>query len=267
MENILWGALAVLLVVVVMVFQAMRGVLIRKNYFLPGVVYVVTVVRLVPLYGLSNTLIAALCFSFLFYFVELAVIRQRSNAPVFGIGFSSLLVAALVPKLVLFIPFGLLVLALIARFSVKDISALFVGWVTATLFVFTWLFCNDILIEKWSAWRDELLFVSEGGIGSTGEWIRLAILFILILWMIVAGVTKFMPALYTERRFISVVIAAPVVVGVSAILFSGVNHDMIYVSALPIAWIASYFYQSGKSIGAKVIFYAYLLLSLFPVVN
>ena len=265
MENILWGALAVLLIMAVMVFQAMRGVLIRKNYFLPAVVYLLAVVRLVPLYGLSNTLIAAICFSFLFYFVEQAVIRQHSNAPVFGIGVSSLLVAALVPKLVLFIPFGLLALALIARFSVKDISALFVGWITAALFLFTWLFCTDQFMAAWGNWIEELMFMSQTGIGSAGEWIRLAILFVLILWMIVAGVTKFMPALYTERRFISVVIATPVAIGVSAILFSGINHDMIYVSALPIAWIASYFYQSGKSIGAKVIFYAYLILSLIPI--
>ncbi len=265
MDSIWGGALAVLLIAALMVFQAMQGVLIRKKFFLPAVVYIVAVAGLVPLYGLSNILLAAVCFSLFFYSVDLSVIRQHSNAPVFAMGAFSFLVAFFVPKLVAFVPFGLLILALIGRFSVKDISALFIGWITALIFIFTWLFCNDLALVKWGEWCSVILYAPDYGIGNTGEWIRLAFLFILMLIMGVACVTKLMPQLYTERRFISVVIATPIIIGISAVLLRGVDHEMLYVSAIPIAWVASYFYQATKSIGAKVIFYAYLLLSLLPV--
>ena len=130
MDNSLWGALAVLLLAVTMVFQAIRGVLIRKKVYLPAVMYLVTVAGLVPTYGFSDTLIAAICTSLMLFAFDVAIVKQHSNAPLFFVGATSIFAIFFLPKLIVLLPLVFLLLAQIGRFSLKDISAIFVGWLT-----------------------------------------------------------------------------------------------------------------------------------------
>lgn len=263
MDSSLWGALAVLLIAVTMVFQAIRGVLIRKKVYLPAVIYLVTVAGLIPTYGFSDTLIAAICTSLMLFAFDVAVVKQHSNAPLFFVGATSIFAIFFVPKLIILLPLAFILLAQIGRFSLKDISAIFVGYLTSALFLYTGLSLFDAQVQVWNDWLAGLLTMNEVSIGSTTEWLRAACSLILLIVMIVGSVTKYMPQVYTARRSISVYISLLIVIAVTSILTGGISRDVQFISAIPVAWIAAYYYSATDSIGPKILVYSYLALSLF----
>ena len=169
-SKMLFGILAVVFILFVLTLYSAQSALGIKTVALPALIYSVTTARLLPNVGFNDTLVAAICCALLLYVANLSVIKQKDNSPIFLFGFICVLMLMFAPKLVLIVPASLLILAFIGRFSLKDISALFIGWVAALILILTYLFATGNLTQFIGAWQNALFYRINGGFENVGEW-------------------------------------------------------------------------------------------------
>ena len=264
-SKMLFGILAVVFILFVLTLYSAQSALGIKTVALPALIYSVTTARLLPNVGFNDTLVAAICCALLLYVANLSVIKQKDNSPIFLFGFICVLMLMFAPKLVLIVPASLLILAFIGRFSLKDISALFIGWVAALILILTYLFAKGNLTQFIGAWQDALFYRTNGGFEYVGEWIRLALSLLILFIVIVITAGKYMPQVYTARRVLSVEITMILTMVLSVVLWGGIGYDFHYIVALPIAHIMAYFVSCSNKRFAYVLLATYLLLSVWPI--
>lgn len=262
--SLICGALLVLFVSMVILINSIQGVVLRQNVVLPSLIYAISVSRLLPSYGVDDTLLSALSLAFMLYATEIAVVKQNDNGPVFWVGLMAVTASLFAPKMVVIAPLSILLLATMGRFTLKDISALFVGWVAALVFAGTTAYACGTLEPITERWRAVLFSCPEIGFDSVGEWGRLALIIVTVLILTVVAVTKFSSQIYTTRRIMGIYIMVMVSLLLSALIFGGVGYNMWYVMSVPVATVLAYTYVNTGSRVVKLILYLYLLANIWP---
>lgn len=264
-ESVWWGAAAVLAIALFFFFQNERYRFLRQTSALPAFLYILSVARIVPSFGLNSSLIAACVLAMLVYSVDGAAVRQNDNSPVFCIGFFALFAAAFHLKLVLLLPWSLLLLALVGRFTLRDMAALAIGWCAAAFFACFILFWTDNM--ETPAKQLEFLLNDRHtvGIASFTEWFRLGLLSVLSLVFVISSVTVYVAHMYVLRRTVSAYVSLFAVLAISAVAFYGVSQDFVYIVSVPMAWIMSYYAFEYKSGTGSLLFFMYAAASLYPV--
>lgn len=263
--SVLYGIALVIVISVVMMLNSVQGIILRQNIVLPSLIYLASVVRILPSYGVNDSLVAALSIAFMLYAAEVAVVRQNNNGPIFWVGLMAVTASLFAPKLVILVPLSVILLAIMGRFTIKDLSALFVGWCSALLFIFTAAYCSGTVQTIVLRWYEALFFYPLRGFESVGEWGRVAATLLVVIVMVVVTLTKLSSQIYTSRRVVGIYLITLVALIASVLFFGGVGYDILYISSIPSAVVLAFTFANSSSVVMKVLLLIYLLSNLWPV--
>ncbi len=264
----MWLALLVtMLIALIFFFQNERYDFFRQRSALPGLIFFVSILRFLPSSGMNPIIISSLVVAMAIYAMEGAIWRQKDNSPLFWLGFFVVVATAFYVKLILLIPWSLILLIFIGRFAIKDISALAIGWFSAAILIAFFLFMTDNFSIPLEEWR-ELFFDRDAfNLGSTFEMWRIGVLSLLILIFLFLSLTMHLVPVFAIRRIITSHAVLFVVLILSIFIFTGVTYDFLYVVFLPISWVISfYLFEYRMRIGG-ILFFLYILASLYPVIG
>lgn len=206
---------------------------------LPSVVYILLTAGWVLNRGFDPMQVSAF-FSALGFIGLLGAINDtKSNRFIFDFGFWVSLAVLISPKLIILLLWAFCVLFFSGRSTLKDISAILLGWITPVFFTLFYYFWTDRLGEFAGTFRDDLL---------SGEYVfRLAgtvtvcygILFVLLLISLYSIMVFYPISVVNQRRGILSFLSMLFFCGISLLVVPDLYPRIFYILFFPLAYIYS----------------------------
>lgn len=233
---------------------------------LPAVIYVLLTFGLIVQGTFSWILFFTFFISLAFIGLLGAINNTKSNRFIFNFGFWIALAVLFYPKFILLVLWAFCVLFFSGRSTLKDIMALLIGILTPVYFTFFYYYWTDQLNEFFSLFKDNLL---------EGEYLRQLTIFqivrygtlLFLLFISLYYITVYYPvSMVSQRRSMLSLVSMLFFCILTLLFISGIHFDMMYLVALPLAYIYSqYFVTSRLPIVGNILFL--LLLGVCLVVE
>lgn len=253
--NSIWLKACILLVAAyTLVYSLLRYNFLSQSTTLPGVLYLLMTSGMLALSSDIYLMISALLFIIAYTSLHGAIFDNYSNAKVFNFGFFIFLSVLFYPKMVLLLVWAIVVLFFSGRSTIKDITALLLGYAAVILLYLFYCFWTDTLNEITPAITDALFTGGQAIIHQTA-WIGFGILLFIILCAS-GTISKYNSAsIVNQRRGISVLLSSLSFLVLSVLLIPGMNLDSIYLVALPLSYyFAQYFILQRSKLWGDILF-------------
>jgi hypothetical protein len=264
-----WAGLSwLLLLSYSLFFMADHYKMLPGTTSLPAVIYALLGVGIFCRHGASAYMVAALLVAVALARLHASITRLKSNASIFDFGLLIAMAVLLCPKLVLLAPWAILVLPFSGRSTFKDMTALFLGFFVALLFVFACFF----LFGGWEGLPGRFADASRVGEWldyrlSPLQWVATALLLVLALVSVVHALVHTSSSIVSRRRGLLAVVSLLLVLGATIFFVPLGCPAFLFVLFIPLSFLyARYFisYQ-GRWLG-NTLFLLLLVASLFMVV-
>lgn len=213
---------------------------------LPALVYMLLAVGFVSRYGVNDYLLAAACMIVAIGRLQAAILYTKQNASLFDFGMCVTLSVLLCPKLVMLVPWAMVVLPFSGRAMLKDMVAFLIGVAAVCAVVCTYYFYSGELsvLEDWFV--EGLL---EGGDfwsiypGKHWVFVLLALQVVILAFYVLLN---FSSTVIAQRRGILAMFSLLLFLG-SSLFFIPFNcHGIMMVISLPLSYLFSQYFISHR---------------------
>jgi len=241
------GLVGLLLVAYILFFITERYKLLLYSTVLPTLFYAFLTIGIYCHYGLNNYLAASFCLALGVWRLQEAIFYTRRNAPVFDFGFFVGATVLLCPDLVLLVAWALLVIPFSGRVSVRDWVAVLMGLCTPVLFAGGYYFWVDRLNELPERFVDLVL---------AGDFfwnlvklypIPFGVFILLILFSLGNVLICYPMTVIAQRRGMIAMFSLLLFLGSSLFLFPFSCHGVMYVLAIPLAYLFSQYFITQRT--------------------
>ncbi|MDR0545048.1 MAG: hypothetical protein LBG30_06880 [Odoribacteraceae bacterium] len=258
------GALWLLLHAYLLFFIVDRQEILARATVLPPLVYLLLTVGLYCRLGVSPYLLAATALVLSLHRLQQLIARLHALAPVFDFGLLIALAVLLCPKLLLLLPWSLLVLLFSGRDALRDILVLLLGLLAASAFVAAIYFLLDDLPGALDRFQNALHAGSRSIRGlSLATLIALSLVAAITLVSIFRARLRASRGIVPRRRGVVALLSLLFVLCLTPLLIPLHCRAYIFPLAVPLAYLhAGYFSSYRHRLLGRLLFLSLLLSSL-----
>ncbi len=237
---------AVLLLSYLLFFINERYKFLPQTTTLPSLFYVLLTSGIAVKTGFGYILIAIFIMAVAVGRLQSAINNSQANSPIFDLGCCAILVVAVYPKLILFVLWTICVLFFSGRSTLKDVAALFLGFITSALFIAFYFFWVGQLALLPGMFLDNLFSGEFVHTLPIPELIRLGLLLFLLLLSLYSIMTYSSVSIVNQRRGILSVVSMLLFLSLTLFIVPGDYYDFMYVLSLPLAFIYTQYFVTGR---------------------
>ena len=199
-------------------------------------------------YGFNSYLIAAFMVVLAIFRLFHAIIKTNSNAALFDFGLMIIVAVLICPKLVLLIPWAILVLPFSGRATLKDMMALFVGFIVPLIFVGGYYWQAGQLETVSSLFTGSLFAGVEFTALIQRRLAVMLTLFLLVLLSFIQGMMHTSTLIVSQRRLFFSMLSLLLFLAGTLVVLPFSCMGFWYVLFVPLSYLyASYFTTSCRS--------------------
>lgn len=233
--------------------------LLGQRTALPAVIYALLTVGIVCRYGINNYFYAAVCMVLGIEALLCAILNTKQNASVFNFGMFVTLAVLLCPKLVMLLPWAIVVLPFSGRVTVKDTVAFLIGVSAILVFTLTYYFYFGELERLKDYFVEGLLNGSDfWKLFPDKYWVfgLLALQLVVIVFYILLN----FPAIaIAQRRGVFAMFSLSLFLG-SSLFFIPFNcQGVLLIVFLPLAYLFSLYFISHRHRWAGIVLFLLFL--------
>lgn len=241
-ETIISGYIILLLLAYILFFLNARYKFLSQLTVLPPSIFILLTAGLIPVYGLGYLQISTLLLMLGFGGLQSAILDSKSNRNIFNLGFFVCAAIVVYPKFILLILWAICVLFFSGRSTLKDVTALILGFAAALFFSLFWYFWTDRLGNFMPLFRDNVLSGDFLRYLSFSELLRLGILLLLLLVSLIKIISYYPVSVVNQRRGIASLMSLLFFLGLTLFVVPGIQMNIVYIIAWPLAYLyAQYF--------------------------
>ena len=262
------GALWLLLLSYLLFFIAERHKALSLSTSLPSLIYLLSCAGLFCRYGVNAYMIAAALVALAVDRLQVFVERLQSNTAIFDFGLLVSLSVLFCPKLVMLVPWAILVLPFSGRTTLRDVIALLLGFFTTSLFVSGYYFLFDAWEEVPGRFMDALHAGEWSGYYLIPrQWIIMLLLVAVTLVSVVHVLAHISQEIVSRRRGVLALVWLLLFLGSTFFLLPLGNHAFLLVLFIPLSYLHARYFASyrGKWTGG-VLFLSLLAACLLMMI-
>ncbi|MDR2131107.1 MAG: hypothetical protein LBP56_08110 [Odoribacteraceae bacterium] len=246
---LLWlGSLWLLLLSYLLFFIADRHEVLTRTTTLPALIYLLLSAGIFCHHGVNAYMVAAAMIALALNRLQLFITRLNSNAPVFDFGSLIVLAVLLCPKLVLLIPWAILVLPFSGRATFKDVMALLLGFLAALLLVAGYFFLVNEWHELPGRFLDTLLAGERKGYHlDPRQRVAIGLLTGLALVSMLHALTRTAPDIVSRRRGLLATISLLLFLGSTPFFIPLDCQAFLFVPFVPLSYLYARYFVSYRS--------------------
>lgn len=241
------GAFVLLLLSYLLFFIAGRYKFLSAATILPAIIYSFLSLGILCKYGLNNYLIASFLLAFAIARLQSAIVYIQSNASIFDFGLLIMFAVLLAPKLVMLLPWAIVVLPFSGRATMKDIVALFIGFSTALLFTASYYYLTD----GWEVLSARIFPLFTGEITFIETFRQQPAIFIILVALILAAMFQSVRHTTTstvaQRRGLLAMFSLTFFLGISIFFIPIACRGFLFVFFVPLTYLYAYYFIAERS--------------------
>lgn len=244
-------------------FISERFKLLAQTTTLPSFIYILLTSGIMVNLGFDALLISVFLVALAIGRLQMAINDLKSNRTLYDFGCLVMLAVAIYPKFILLLFWAFGVLFFSGRSTLKDIMALWLGWITPVLFIAFYYFWNDQLEQL------PVIFTSNLLVGTfihdlpTIELIRLGMLVFLLLVALFRLSTKYSILVVSQRRGILSLVSLLIFLSLTFLIIPGNYYDFMYIFGLPLSFLYAYYFINSRMVIMCNLMFIFLLGACF----
>ena len=224
-----------------------RFKLLQQRSTLPLLLYLLLTSGLLCQLYFGDILLAVLLLALALDRFQIAMNQIKSNSVLFDFGALVMLAVLVSPKFVLLLLWAFCTMLFSGRSTLKDIVALCLGFLTPLFFLVFYYFWTDRLQQLPDMFLQNLSIGEYFYSFSLPEWIRLAILFFVLLFALLHFFSRFAVLVLVHRRLFFALVSLLFFLGVICLVFPFKDLSFVYIFALPLSLLYSQFILDQRS--------------------
>lgn len=262
-KAVVWGFVGLLLLAYLLFFLNVRYKFLSQLTALPSFIYILLTAGLIPFYGIGYLHLALLLLLIGFGGLQAAILDLKSNSPVFNLGFFVCCAVVVYPKFILMALWAVCALLFSGRSTLKDATALLLGFATALSLVLFGYFWTDRLSDFIPVFRDHLLAGEFLKSLPWAETARLGILLLLLLLSLVKIISHYPVSVLNQRRGIASLISLLFFLGLTLFVIPGIQMNFVYALSFPLAYLYAQYFILQRTGWINDLFFLLLVFSCF----
>ncbi len=259
------GGVAVLLIAYAIFLINEQFRLLQQTTTLPSLLYVLLASGAMMNLGLNALLVAVFILTLAVGRLQVAINDIKGNQSLFDFGALVSLAVAVYPKFALLLLWALCATLFSGRSTLKDISALFLGLMTPVVFLVFYYFWTDSPVQLPEIFVSSLLSGEYTRHLSAVEFIRLGLLFFLLLVALGGFSVHYSALAVSHRRSMLAFISMLFFLSVTLFAFPVDYYDFIYALAFPLAFIYTLFFLVHRvALFGNLMFLLFLCACFLP---
>lgn len=239
--------------------------LLQQTTTLPSLLYVLLASGAMMNLGLNALLVAVFILTLAVGRLQVAINDIKGNQSLFDFGALVSLAVAVYPKFALLLLWALCATLFSGRSTLKDISALFLGLMTPVVFLVFYYFWTDSPVQLPEIFVSSLLSGEYTRHLSAVEFIRLGLLFFLLLVALGGFSVHYSALAVSHRRSMLAFISMLFFLSVTLFAFPVDYYDFIYALAFPLAFIYTLFFLVHRvALFGNLMFLLFLCACFLP---
>lgn len=230
---------------------------------LPSLIYILLTSGIMINLGFNYLLVAVFIVAVAIDRLQAAINDNKSNHTVFDFGFCILLSVAIYPKFVLLLLWAVCVLFFSGRSTLKDIVALLLGMLTPLLFIAFYYFWTDRMGILPVIFTENLWIGENIHHLPAIEWVRLGMLFFLLLIALHSIMVHYPVSVVNQRRGVLSIASLLFFVSMTLILVPGNYYDFMYLLALPLSFLYAQYFINSRTVIFSNLMFILLLFACF----
>jgi hypothetical protein len=247
-RGLFWAGVAwILLISYLLFFIADRYTVLAHATVLPALIYSLLSIGLFCHHGVNSYMIAAAIVAVALARLQSLIARLKANAPIYDFGLLVAVAVLLCPKLLLLVPWAILVLPFSGRSTLRDVMVLLLGLCTATLLAGAYFF----LFDEWGELPARFTGALHAGsrpdyLLSPRQWVA-TVLLLAVLLVSVVHVLGHVPAeTVARRRGLLAMMSLLLFLGSTLFFIPMTGHGFLYVLFIPLSYVYSQYFLSYR---------------------
>lgn len=240
-----------------------RYKLLQQSTTLPILLYILLIAWGINSAGMGYALIASLVFALALDRLQVAITNLKSNGVLFEFGVLSMLAVLIYPKFVLLLAWAICATLFSGRSTLKDITALVLGFILPLIFLVFYYFWGNRLGELPEIFVQNLLSGDFISLFSVWEWVRLGSLLFILCISLLHFLARSSALVLIHRRFFFALLSLFFFLAVTFFIIPFDDKSLMYLCALPLAFLYAHFFLVQRSVIIVNVVFFWLLAACF----
>lgn len=241
------GGLMILGIVCLIFFIHERFKLLQQTTTLPVFIYVLLISGIIMNEGFGDILVAVFILTLAMDRLQLAITNIRSNQILFDFGALVVLAVLVYPKFVFLIGWAFCASLFSGRSTLKDITALLLGFMTPVFFLLFYYFWTNRFGQLSEIFLNHLLAGNDLHDFSAMEWIRLSILLFVWLIALLHFFNRYSVLILIHRRIFFAFVSMFFFLALTFFLIPFQDKTLMYILALPLSFMYAQFFLTQRN--------------------